>query len=94
MPNNQYIGRWAFRAQTGSATLSTGGHAYNLTKTGNNQIMLVNTNTDAALANVTVNEGVLSLEGTTTLGNPSNTITVNGTAQASPPAAQSCNCAA
>ena len=84
LPNNQYIGRWALRAQTGSSILSTGGNAYNLTKTGNNQIMLVNANTDSALANVTVNEGVLSLEGTTTLGNPSNTITVNGTGAGQP----------
>ncbi len=82
LPGNQYIGRWSLRAQSGStATLSTGGNAYTLTKVGNNQIMLVNATVDSALGNVYVNEGVLGLEGTTTLGNPASyTVTVDGSA--------------
>ncbi len=80
LPGDQYMGRWSMCATSGSATLSTSGHAYNLTKTGNNQVMLVNTNVDSALANVSVNMGVLGLEGTTTLGDPTKTVTVDGTA--------------
>ena len=64
----------------GTCNLSTGGNAYNLTKTGNNLLLFVDTAVDPALANVTINEGILGLQGLTTgLGNPSNTvITVNG----------------
>jgi fibronectin-binding autotransporter adhesin len=80
LPGNQYIGRWSLRAQTGTATLSTGGNAYTLTKTGNNQIMLVNATVDPALGDVFVNKGVLGLEGTTTLGNPANKVVVDGSA--------------
>jgi autotransporter-associated beta strand protein len=82
LPLNQLTGRWAVRAQTGMASITTsgGGQPYTLTKTGNNQIMLVNTAVDTGVGNVIVNEGVLGLEGTTTLGNPSSSysVTVDG----------------
>ncbi len=84
LPGNQYIGRWSLRASSGNATLGTGGNAYNLTKAGNNQIMLVNATVDSALANVFVNEGVLGLEGTTTLGDSAKTVTVDGTGAGQP----------
>ena len=80
LPGDQYIGRWSLRASTGSPSLSTGGNSYNLTKTGNNQIMLVNANVDVKLADVFVNMGVLGLEGTSTLGDPTKTVTVDGIA--------------
>jgi autotransporter-associated beta strand protein len=80
LPGNQYIGRWSLRASSGTATLSTGGYSYNLTKVGNNQIILANVAVDSALADVYVNKGVLSLEGTTTLGNAAKTVTVDGSA--------------
>jgi fibronectin-binding autotransporter adhesin len=78
LPGDQYIGRWSMRAQSGTATLSTEGNPYNLTKVGNNQIMLVNVDVDSALADVFVNQGVLGLEGTTTLGDSTKTVTVDG----------------
>jgi fibronectin-binding autotransporter adhesin len=72
-------GRWAMRASTGTATLSmANGTAHDLYKVGNNQIMLVDVNVDSKLADVYVNEGVLSLEGTTTLGDSTKTVTVDG----------------
>ena len=68
-------GRWDIRG--GAATLTTGGAAYNLTKVGNNQVSLVGVNVDAALADITVSNGIFSLETTTSsLGNPANSLTV------------------
>ncbi len=79
LPGNQFVGRWSLRAQSGStATLNTNGHAYTLTKVGNNQIMLVGAPLDSALGRVCINQGVLSLEGTTTLSNPAGATIVNG----------------
>jgi autotransporter-associated beta strand protein len=60
------------------STLSTGGHGYNLTKVGNNQVSLVATNVDSMLANVNINQGVLELELNSTLGASSGTVTVDG----------------
>jgi autotransporter-associated beta strand protein len=73
-------GRWDIRG-TG-ATLSTGGNAYTLTKTGANQISLVGATVDAALGNVAINQGVLSVQtSTNSLGNAASTVTVaNGAA--------------
>lgn len=71
-------GRWDIRANP-TATLSTGGNPYNLVKAGANQISLVNVAVDPALANINVQAGVLSYEtGTTGLGNPADTISVQG----------------
>jgi fibronectin-binding autotransporter adhesin len=70
--------RWDIRANP-TATLSTGGNAYNLVKGGANQVSLVGVTVDSALANIDVQSGILSYESTTTgLGNPTNTLTVEG----------------
>jgi len=59
------------------ATLSTGGHAYNLFKVGTNQVSLVNLTVDASLGNIDIQGGELGYEiGTTELGNPANTLTI------------------
>jgi autotransporter-associated beta strand protein len=68
-------GRWDIRG--GAASLSTGGAAYNLTKVGNNQFSLVGVTVDPALADITVSNGIFSVETTTTsLGNAANNFTV------------------
>ncbi len=73
---NAFSGRWDIRG-TG-ATLNTGGNAYNLTKVGSNQISLVGATVDSALANVTINGGVLSIETSTNgLGDSAKTVTIN-----------------
>jgi autotransporter-associated beta strand protein len=75
-------GRWDIRG--GLALLNTGGNAYDVTKVGNNQVTLVGVSVDAALGNITVSNGMFSVETTTTsLGNPASTLTVytNGTFQ-------------
>jgi fibronectin-binding autotransporter adhesin len=71
-------GRWDIRsAAAATSTLSTGGNAYKLTKVGNNMVGLVNTVVDPALADITIQSGILSFEGTTTgTGNESTPITV------------------
>ncbi len=68
--------RWDIRG-TG-ASLSTGGNGYSLTKVGTNQVTLVGTTVDAALANIAVNSGIFSIETTSTLGDPAKTVTVDG----------------
>jgi fibronectin-binding autotransporter adhesin len=72
-------GRWDIRNTGGLvASLSTGGNAYNLTKAGQNQFSLVGVEVDAALANINVQQGMFSVETTTTtLGSPAGTLTVN-----------------
>jgi len=73
-------GRWDIRANS-TASLYTGGNAYNLYKVGANQISLVGATIDPALANIDVRSGTLSYEtGTTGLGNPANTLTVEASA--------------
>jgi fibronectin-binding autotransporter adhesin len=78
LPGSVYTGNWSIRTSSGTATLNTNGY-YNLTKVGNNKIMLVNVSVDSKLTNVNVNEGVLSLEGTSTLGASTGTVTIDGT---------------
>jgi autotransporter-associated beta strand protein len=71
--------RWDLRATSATSSnafLSTGGHAYNLTKAGTNQVWLVDAQLDPALANIDVTAGMLGIQSTTTAGNPANTITV------------------
>jgi len=71
--------RWDLRSAGGAAALSAGGQPYSLTKTGANTIALNSVTVDAALGNIAVQQGVLSLEeGTTGLGNPSATLTISG----------------
>lgn len=72
--------RWDIRSPTStnaSATLSTGGHAYKLTKVGTNFIALSSVNVDPALGNIDVTAGTLSAETQiTSLGNPASALTV------------------
>jgi autotransporter-associated beta strand protein len=72
--------RWDLRSPVSGSTnalLSTGGHAYNLTKIGGQAVLLVDAFVDPTLANVDIQNGTLGLQGVTTgLGNPANTVTV------------------
>jgi autotransporter-associated beta strand protein len=81
------VSRWDLRPVASSsavdsvdptfAGLSTGGHAYNLTKTGPNFVGLVSLTVDPSLADVSVQQGTLDLEGTLTgLGNSSRFLNV------------------
>ena len=70
-------GRWDIRGTPTTAFLSTGGQAYNLTKTGSNEVRLTGVTVDPALANIDIQQGALGIEGdTTSLGNPNSTLTV------------------
>jgi autotransporter-associated beta strand protein len=61
----------------GDATLSSGGQPYNLTKVGDNQVCFGGVLFDDAIANIDIQQGALSFEsGTTSMGNPTNTLTV------------------
>ncbi len=68
-------GRWDIRGT--NATLSTGGSPFNLTKTGANQISFVATTIDPALANITINNGILAFQtSTSSMGDPTKTLAV------------------
>ena len=69
-------GRWDIRDTGGPASLITSNQPYNLTKDGPNYVNLVNTTVDPALANIEVRQGILGVQGSTTLGNPTNTLTI------------------
>jgi fibronectin-binding autotransporter adhesin len=76
-------GRWDLRAAGGTAgdpataSLSTSGQAYKLTKIGTNLINIVSTTVDPALGDIDVRQGTLAFEGnTTSAGNPAATLTV------------------
>ena len=61
------------------ATLSTGGHAYNLTKTSVSTLQMASVQIDSALANINVQQGILSFQGNMpSLGNPGSAINVSG----------------
>ena len=60
-------GRWDLRG--GGGQLSTGGTAYNLTKVGSNQVSLVGITVDS-LARIDVQQGMFSIETSTTFGGP------------------------
>ncbi len=80
--------RWDLRSPGGTtgnpatASLSTGGHAYNLIKTGTGGTTggffgLASVTVDPMLANIDVQQGTFDFEGNSTgLGNPTNTLTV------------------
>ena len=69
--------RWDIRLFSGVGTLSSFGQPYVLTKTGPNTIGLADISVDAALGNLAILQGVLSIEtGTAGLGNPSAAATV------------------
>jgi autotransporter-associated beta strand protein len=69
--------RWDIRNTGGAAALSSGGAAYNLTKNGANQVSLVGVTVDAALGDITIKQGLLGFEtSTTSMGDPARTLTV------------------
>jgi fibronectin-binding autotransporter adhesin len=71
--------RWDIRAggTPSVATLSTSGNAYKLTKTGSNHIALVSVTIDPMLADIDLQQGLLTFEvNTTSMGNPANSLTV------------------
>lgn len=73
--NGNTAGRWDMRGA--GTTLSTGGHAYNLTKVGNNQMSFVGVHVDPALGNIDVQGGMLGFEqSTTSMGNPAANFTL------------------
>jgi fibronectin-binding autotransporter adhesin len=76
-------GRWDLRAAGGTtgdpatASLSTSGQAYKVTKTGSNIVNIVSTTVDPALGDIDIQQGTVSFEGnTTSAGNPAKTLTV------------------
>ncbi|HEV2434385.1 MAG TPA: NPCBM/NEW2 domain-containing protein [Verrucomicrobiae bacterium] len=77
--NNQ--NRWDIRAASNSSTngcsLSTGGHPYQLTKTGGNQISLVAVDVDPALGDIDIKQGLMGWEtATSSMGNPASNLIV------------------
>jgi fibronectin-binding autotransporter adhesin len=67
------FGFWAIR----NGELSTGNQPRNLVKTGGNQTTLADLTVDAALADIDVQQGLLSFDGaTTSMGDPTKTMTV------------------
>ena len=56
-------GRWDIRGT--SASLSTGGNAFTITKVGTNQVSLVATAVDAALGDININQGILAFQTST-----------------------------
>jgi len=69
--------RWDIRNLSGVGALSSSGQPHVLTKTGPNTIGLADITVDAALGNIAILQGILSIEQTTTgLGNPSAAVTV------------------
>ena len=72
MPN-----RW----DLSGATLSTGGHAYNLTLNSSGYFQWDNVTADSALANINLLAGQWGLVGSTTLGNPGATLTLTAGAK-------------
>ena len=76
-------GRWNVRSPGGvagdpaTATLSTSGQPFNLTKVGTNCVGITSVTVDPALADVDVQAGTLAFEGNnTSMGNPSKTLTM------------------
>jgi autotransporter-associated beta strand protein len=73
------VGLWTLRA-----SLSTGNQPYNLIKVGPNQVTLAGVAVDAALGDIDVQQGLLDFRGgTTSMGNPANTLTVRAGATVS-----------
>jgi fibronectin-binding autotransporter adhesin len=69
--------RWDIRLGGGIGQLSTGGNAYNITKSGASQVSLVNLAVDPALGDIDIQSGRFAFEGTSTsLGNPAATLTI------------------
>jgi autotransporter-associated beta strand protein len=71
------IGRWDIRTDAPTTTeAKLTGNNFNLTKAGPNEHWQVNLG-ETGLRNITINQGQLGIQGTTTLGEPSATLTIN-----------------
>jgi autotransporter-associated beta strand protein len=68
------VGRWDIRSNAVPRGLT--GNGFGLTKVGVNEAWLVNL-ADTGLGDITINQGILGFEGTTTMGLPGSTITIN-----------------
>jgi len=68
-------GLWAMNNGGGTASLSTGGNPYSLTKVGANQVNLAQlASVDAALADIDIQQGTLEFSGnTSSMGDPART---------------------
>jgi fibronectin-binding autotransporter adhesin len=66
-----------------NGTLSTEGQARTITKVGKNQLLFNNLAVDAALGDILVSDGLLALQGSSTLGDSNKTITVQAGATVS-----------
>jgi autotransporter-associated beta strand protein len=79
------IGRWDIRSQasntdvasSNNAVLSTSGQPYNITKIGTNTMAIVGVLVDPALGNINLQQGLLSIEHSSTMGDPAKTVTVS-----------------
>ena len=74
-------GRLDWRDPSGTntqATFNTSGNAYNFTKAGSNQVQMTGVQFDSAIANITVQGGILGLQGLVSgsLGDTTKTLTV------------------
>jgi autotransporter-associated beta strand protein len=67
------IGRWDIRA---NPTAAFTGNNFNLTKVGRNEVWIVDAG-PTGLGNITVSEGTLGIQGSTTLGNAANSVIVS-----------------
>jgi autotransporter-associated beta strand protein len=79
--DNADPGRWDIRSPnyhtSSTATLSTSGHPYQLTKVGSNHVSLVSVQVDHQLGNIDIQQGKLGFEVlTTSMGNPASNLTV------------------
>lgn len=70
--------RWDLGSVNGGTTLSTGGNAYNLTLNASGYFEWRNLSVDPALANINLPTGSLGVVGSTTFGNPNDTLTLGG----------------
>ena len=77
-----YPNRWDLDSATfGAVTLSTGGHAYNLTlNSSSGYFQWQNLSVDPALANINLVNGDFGIVGSTTFGNPSGVLTIGANA--------------
>ncbi|MBU6410403.1 MAG: hypothetical protein KGR98_08440, partial [Verrucomicrobia bacterium] len=72
-------GRWDIRGGAPSLNTSPAGNAFNIVKTGVNQVSLVGVGTiDPALGNIDIQQGTFAIQTTTTqVGDPAKTITIH-----------------
>ncbi|MBN2506720.1 MAG: immunoglobulin domain-containing protein [Verrucomicrobia bacterium] len=71
------VGRWDIRTDNPSTTpAALTGNSFNLTKVGPNETWLVNLG-DIGVRNISINQGILGIQGTTTMGDPLDSLTVN-----------------